>query len=306
MSEKQSPSVSVIVRTLGSRHLSEALESLAGQSRKDFEVVIVDMSEGSVTPLLTRFFTQLDNIRHLEVGRPLTRPVALNVAIMDASAPLIAILDDDNLYDPGQLELLISGLEASSADYVYCGVRPVIFEPEGRPIACWEVSVPYRFEELILRNYIETTGSIYRRALWEKVGGYDERFEVFEDWDFIIRAAQAGKIVHLPTVSGESREFVGTDEVNVDTGRMRRCLAGIYWKHRRLYGGRVFFRLGRAWRDHWQRRQRARSGLSTWSIAGWQLQMLSDLVAWWRFSRAWAKGEYALTRRSGDGEPARR
>jgi glycosyltransferase involved in cell wall biosynthesis len=183
MSEEQTPSVSVIIRTLGSDHLGDALESLARQSRKDFEVVVVDMSDGSVGPLLNRLSSQLDHVRHLEVGRPLTRPVALNVGIIDASAPLIAILDDDNLYDPAHLELLISGIESSRADYVYCGVRCVSFGPEGRSIARREVSVPYRFEELVLRNYIEATGSIYRKALWEKVRGYDERFEVFEDWE---------------------------------------------------------------------------------------------------------------------------
>jgi glycosyltransferase involved in cell wall biosynthesis len=305
MSEAQSPSVSVIVRTLGSRHLSEALESLAGQSRKDFEVVIVDMSAGSVGPLLARFSSQLDHVRHLEVGRPLTQPVALNVGILDASAPLIAILDDNNRYDSGHLELLISSIESSRADYVYCGVRQMTFGPERRPIACREVSVPYRFEDLILRNYIEATGLIYRKALWEKVGGYDERFDVFEDWDFVIKAGQAGKLVHVPTVSGESHEFIGAAEVNLLTEPTWRCLAGIYWKHRRLYRGAMFFRLGYAWGEHWLHRPRASTGLSTWSIAGWQFLMLSDLVAWWRFSRAWGKGEFALTTRSRDAAPTR-
>jgi hypothetical protein len=38
--------ISVIVRTLGTPQLADALESLAGQTRRDFELVFVDMSDG--------------------------------------------------------------------------------------------------------------------------------------------------------------------------------------------------------------------------------------------------------------------
>ena len=191
---------------------------------------------------------------------------------------------------PGHLELLISGIEESRADYVYCGVRRGILAPDGRPIGCREVSVPYRFDELILRNYVDSTGALYRKELWEKVGGYDERFESFEDWDFNIKAAKAGKLIHLATVSGESREFPHEVTDEVDVAVLHRCIAGIYWKHRRLFRGRTFFRLGYAWSEL--------AGFSNGSIAGWHWQMLRDLAAWWRFSRAWQRGEYALTPRA--------
>jgi glycosyltransferase involved in cell wall biosynthesis len=299
MAEEQSLSVSVIIRTLGnSDRIGDALESLARQSRNDFEVVILDMSAGSVEPLLGRFSSRL-NLHHLKVGRPLTRPVALNIGVIEASAPMIAILDEDDLYDPAYLELMIAGLESSRADYVYCGVRHATYAPDGHRVACREVAVPYSFEELTLRNYIDATGSLYRKELWERVGGYDERFEVYGDWEFNIRAAKAGKLVHLPTISNESREYLGLDGValDLDSEKARRCVAGVYWKHRRLYRGRRFFRLGHAWAEHYRRWHPAGTGWRTWSIAGWRPQMASDLMAWWRFERAWAKGKFALTPR---------
>jgi glycosyltransferase involved in cell wall biosynthesis len=293
MAEERVPSVSVIVRTLGnSDRISDALESLAQQSRTDFEVVVVDMSTGSVEPLLTQFSSRLHNLRHLKVGRALTRPVALNIGVVEASAPMIAVLDEDDVYDPAHLELMIAGLESSSADYVYCGVRHATYTSDGHRIICREVPVPYSFEELTLRNYIGATGALYRKELWERIGGYDERFEVYEDWEFNIRAAKAGKLVHLPAVSGESREYTG-----LDLDAARRCVAGVYWKHRGLYRGRRFFRLGYAWAEQYRRWPPARTGWHTWSIGGWCPQMASDLVAWWRFDRAWAKGKFALTPR---------
>jgi glycosyltransferase involved in cell wall biosynthesis len=285
--QKSSLAVSVIVRTLGkSEHLCGALESLARQSRHDFEIVIVDMSDGSVARLVDRFSPQLRNLRHLTIGKHLTRPAALNLGIAAASAPLVAILDDDNLYDPGHLELLVLGLEASAADYAYCGVRHATYRTDGQQIACHEVSIPFDFDRLILANYIYATGSLYRKALWERVGGYDERFEVFEDWDFIIRAAQAGKLVHIPVVSGESRKFTGLDWVSnfdLEIDLVRRCHAGIYWKHRRLLRGRLL-ELKNVWSEHCQRRPSPRTGLLASSIAGWRLEVVSDLLAWWLFA----------------------
>src|SRR5215216_3956791 len=95
-------SISVILRTLNrNERLGEALESLANQTRRDFEVVIVDMSrKGDTSSVLEHFSQRLPQVKHLPAGKPLPRGEALNRGIYAASADKIAILDDDNLYDP--------------------------------------------------------------------------------------------------------------------------------------------------------------------------------------------------------------
>src|SRR4051812_42003729 len=207
--------ISVVVRTLGpAGRLAEALESLVLQTRRDFEVVVVDMSQGKIAAALARVAPRLPRLRHLTPGRRLSRPAALNAGIAAAGAPSIGILDDDNLYDPEHLDRLVSGLESTGADYVYTGVRHATYDPDGRPRACREVAIPFVFDRVSLGNFIYATGSAFRKSLWERIGGYDERFAVFEDWDFILRAAQAGRLVHLPVVSGESRKFTGIDGVS--------------------------------------------------------------------------------------------
>ena len=279
------PAVSVVVRTLGrSGLLAEALESLALQTLRDFEVVVVDMSQGGVAETLARVAPRLPLICHVAPPRRLSRPAALNAGIAAANASRIAILDDDNLYDPEHLDRLVAGLEESGADYVYTGVRHATYGLDGRQVACREVSVPFRFDRVILGNFIYATGSAYRKSIWERIGGYDERFLVFEDWDFIIRAAQAGRLVHLPVVSGESRKRTGIDGVSgfdLETGDVRRCHAGIYWKHRRLYRGALRQELRAVWAEHCRRRVVPRTGLFARSVAGWRLELVSDLLSWW-------------------------
>ncbi len=284
-----SPTISVVVRTLGSERLGDALESLALQTRQDFEVVVVDMSNGNIEGLLDRFASRLPSLRRVTLAGRRTRPAALNAGVRAARAPLLAVLDDDNLYDPGHLETLVGALETSGADYVYTGVRHATYEPSGRLVEKRDVSLPWSFERVILGNFVYATGSAYRRSLWEAVSGYDERFEVFEDWDFIIRASQRGRIEHLKVVSGESRKFTGLPTVSHfdrEIGAARRCLAGVYWTHRHLYRGRLRDELKAASAEHCRRRFQARTGLLAKTVGGFRLELGLDLAGWWAVNAA--------------------
>jgi len=285
----QSPTITVVVRTLGSVRLGDALESLAAQTRRDFEVVVVDMSGGRIEALLDSFGSRIPTLRRVMPAGGRTRPAALNAGVRAARAPLLAVLDDDNLYDPGHLETLVGGLETSGADYVYTGVRLATYEPSGGLVERRDVSLPWNFERLILGNFVYATGSAYRRSLWEAVSGYDERFEVFEDWDFIIRASQRGRVAHLNVVSGESRKFTGLPAVSHfdrEIGAARRCLAGVYWTHRHLYRGRLHDHLKAASAEHCSRRFQARTGLLAKTVRGFRLELGLDLAGWWAVNAA--------------------
>lgn len=241
--------ISVIVRTLGRAHLAEALESLAAQTRRDFEVVVVDMSGGKIAAVLERVGPRLPALRVVVMPPPCARPKALNAGIAAASAPVIGILDDDNLYDPAQLGILLAGLESTRASYVYTGVRDTTYTPDGAWVAARETGRPFALDDLLDRNFIYATGSAFRKSLWEQVGGYDERLDVLEDWDFLIRTAQVGTIEFLGVVAGESRKFTGiagASTFNLEVVRVCRCYARIHWKHRRLYLARPRGGLGRA------------------------------------------------------------
>lgn len=278
------PALSVVVRTLGNpTRLAEALGSLAAQTRRDFEVVVVDMGGGANDRVLEGFAGRLP-LRVVTMPRG-TRPKALNSGVAAASAPVIGILDDDNLYDPGQVDVLLSGLQSSAADYVYTGVRHATYDAEGRRIGCREVGRAFAFDDLIMGNFIYATGSAYRKSLWDRLGGYDERFEVFEDWEFTIRAAQVAAIAYLGVISGESRKFTGIDGVStfdLEIALVRRCQAGVYWEHRYLYLARRNRDAFRAtYAQHCARRRPARTGLLARTVGGWRLEIVADLFAWW-------------------------
>ena len=285
------PSFTVVARTLGSDDgLADALESLDRQEWRDFEVIVVDMSRGKIAPLLDQFATRLPALRRVVLAQS-PRPVALNAGIAAAKARWIAILDDDNVYDAGHLAILAEELSDPLVDYVYTGVRHTTYTSQGEFVASRDVSIPFERGKLLLGNFISATGSAYRKAIWERLGGYDPRFSVFEDWDFLLRVAVAGQIRHIPVVSSESRKFNGLHGVanfEREIAAVRRCHAGVHWKHRHLLDAAAREQLKQKYGEFCAVRQSPREGLLTRVVCGWRLEFGWDLLCWWWSLLTWA------------------
>ena len=125
-------------------------------------------------------------------------------ACVAADADWVAQLADDDLLDANHLELLAA--HSASADIVYswCRVEGRSFNPNRD------------FDEAALRasNYIPATTMI-RTRLCTQLGWRDDSTHGFEDWDFWLRALDAGaRFVCVPEVSWTYR-FHGA---NLSTG----------------------------------------------------------------------------------------
>jgi hypothetical protein len=238
-----SPAIAVIVRTLGRAHLGEALDSLASQTRKDFETVIIDMSGGAAGPVIDLWKTSVPNLTHLPLPGRVGRSDALNLGVTRSTAPAFAILDDDNVYTPAHVDTLVNGLAATSADLVYTGILRQTLTPDGRVVHEESKHTPFDRDHLLFGNFIYATGTACRRDIWQRVGGYDARFAVYEDWEFLIRVAGAGRIAALPVISGISRSFTGDParpSHHDEAEDCARCAAGLFWTHRDKYTDALF------------------------------------------------------------------
>ena len=119
------PKVSVIISTYDRpKMLVRALESVLGQTFKDFEVLVVD--DGSNTAV-----DACGNISEKFVENGIVLKVAnmpentgyqsapKNAGIFNSRGAYIAYLDDDNEWDPLHLEVLVDEIEKGGADLVY-------------------------------------------------------------------------------------------------------------------------------------------------------------------------------------------
>jgi glycosyltransferase involved in cell wall biosynthesis len=231
------PTVSVIVRTVRRpQRLRECLQSLAAQTYREFELVLVDMSEDSMTSIVGEMRARLPIVRHLRLKRACSRPVALNRGIESASGRFVTILDDDNLWEPDHLVNIVDNFEG--ADLVYTGVRIQTLTPDGELIQEQTHYLPFDFNRLLETNFIFTVATAFRRALWDEVGRYDERFPVYEDWEFLIRATHQREVRALTTCSAISRAFTGNIHLREHSANepdeCARCRTALQRKHRHL------------------------------------------------------------------------
>lgn len=184
------PAVSIVIPcyNLGA-YLPETLESVHRQTRDDWEAIVVN--DGSTDDTATRVEEALrryghDRLRYVEQpNRGL--PAARNAGIERARGRYILPLDADDLLGPAFLEETVEVLEAfPELGIVYTHLQA--FGGESWQAAC----PPWNPCRLLDQNRLPYA-SLYRREVWESVGGYDPAMrEGYEDWEFWVAAAEAG------------------------------------------------------------------------------------------------------------------
>jgi GT2 family glycosyltransferase len=203
------PAVSVIVRTRNRpRMLVQALTSLANQTLQEFEVIVVNDGGQDVTDVLDRLATYLD-IRQLRHPVSRGRAAALNAGIAAARGHYLAYLDDDDVVYPTHLEMLAMCLAENEADVVYANANKVLcWSDMKQDTALERVPLPSReFDAFMLpvENWIPIMTFMHTTDCLKTVGGFDEKMDIYEDWDFLIRLSQHYSFRHTARITSEYR-----------------------------------------------------------------------------------------------------
>ncbi|GAA4236904.1 hypothetical protein GCM10022254_47620 [Actinomadura meridiana] len=109
-----SPQISIVVpfRDTGA-HLAECLKSLAGQTLRDLEVLMVDERPEHGSPPVAEDFAELDDRFAL-----LQPSGGLDTVIEQAEGSYLAFVDGDDVVPPYAYELMVRTLEDTGADFV--------------------------------------------------------------------------------------------------------------------------------------------------------------------------------------------
>jgi glycosyltransferase involved in cell wall biosynthesis/GT2 family glycosyltransferase len=178
--------------------VGEALASIERQDYPRIEVVLVD--DGSDQPAAIGLLDALEVPFAARGWSILRQPnrypgAARNAAIARATGEYILFMDDDNVARPDEVRTLVAAAERARADIVACflhvfqGVAP---RPDEKPPRIW----PFLGAALgpgLLRNVFGDANALYRRDVFDRIGGFTEDFGVgCEDWEFLARAALRG------------------------------------------------------------------------------------------------------------------
>lgn len=191
------PTVSLIVATVGrTTELDRLFESLAAQTYKDFEVIVVDQNaDDCLQPYLHRARQAGLAVMHLRL-RPANLSAARNVGIDAAEGQWVGFPDDDCWYEPTLMEKLAhrfrcdDALSGAAVQWVEEGV------PAGlAPHFTWERSK--RFRDMPVASF----QLFFHRKLFDRIGNFDCRlgvglfFGAGEETDLVLRALRAGALL---------------------------------------------------------------------------------------------------------------
>jgi glycosyltransferase involved in cell wall biosynthesis len=193
------PKISVITSTYNrSKDLLKAIESVQHQTFTDWEMIIVDDCSPDDTEKVVKEVND-PRIKYIKLEKNFgndTHPK--NVGILASEGPYVAFLDDDNTYRPDHLLALLTELENNVSISGVYGDRFIY--KDGKPGGLG-VTSEYDSSMLLVRNYIDTSDVLIRREVLFDLGGFDERFKKYIDWNLWVRISKANyKMKRIPTI----------------------------------------------------------------------------------------------------------
>jgi glycosyltransferase involved in cell wall biosynthesis len=179
------PAVSIVVPCYnGARFIDQLMATLAGQTFRDFETIIVDDGSGEETRAkLASLGPEVKVIHQVNQGPGAAR----NTGIKAARADIVLALDCDDQLDPTFLEETEAAMTTAPADV------GLLFTHER--LSGLRQGVESRYFKLFDQLFINRVPSclMMRKEAWRKAGGYDDAMrEGYEDWEFTIAVAAAG------------------------------------------------------------------------------------------------------------------
>lgn len=192
-----SPEVSVIITTYRRPALlAETIDSVLGQSYRNFEVIVVDDGSGDETA--ARVAAYGDAVHYLPLPHTGNLEVGRNRGAAAAAGRFLAFLDDDDLWHRLKLARQMALLENNEeAGYAYSDAW-FLYE-DGSTSA--PVLSPRQREaggalNTLLRGcFIYPSSVLMRREVFEQVGPFDETFGCQADYYLWLRAARLAQVV---------------------------------------------------------------------------------------------------------------
>lgn len=190
------PLVSVVLPFYDNHEtVREAVESVLNQTWTDLELVAIDDGSPDGSAEIVAEFAGSDDrvtlVRQANAGAAAAR----NVGLRAAQGRFCARIDADDLWLPTKLERQMPLLDDhtvvfSDAWAEQNGRR----YPYGRILRRPRGKYPRGdvFEELLRQCFIPALTAVAPLELVRKLGGFDERFRIVDDWDLWLRLAIAG------------------------------------------------------------------------------------------------------------------
>lgn len=193
--------------------LLRSLESVSKQTHKSFEAIIVDDSTDNACSKICSDFCAGDvRFKYTKPALRLGLVKALNYGVSLAKYDLIARFDSDDVCIDNRIELQLDFLRKNEHIDILGGFVEVINRFDQKlflrkyPCSHYEIS-----KSIHIVCPIAHPSVIFKKMVFDRVGGYDESFKFAEDIDFWLRCINSGakfSNLNLPIVSYRQNDTI--------------------------------------------------------------------------------------------------
>jgi glycosyltransferase involved in cell wall biosynthesis len=174
------PLISVVIPCRnGANYLAEAAASIQKQTPASEIIIVDDGSTDNTAALAASLGCKVISIPHSGLS------AARNVGLKAAQGEYLLFLDHDDVMTDGALQQLFAAF-TDDADCVSAKVRdfvsPELFEED----ECRLVPRSEPYGGLLTGAYL------FKRTVFERVGGFNEKLQTGQGVDFLLRCAEAG------------------------------------------------------------------------------------------------------------------
>jgi glycosyltransferase involved in cell wall biosynthesis len=204
ISRREAPVVRVSVLTLTydrPQFIGRAIRSVLDQDFTDWELIVVHDGPHELTATIMQEQHSHDpRIRYFRRSKGGNIANATNFGLAHARGEYVAILDDDDYWvSLDKLSKQVRFLD-ENPDYVACGGGMIVMDETGQE----KLRYLKRQNDgdlkrwALLHNPIAHSTAMFRRAVVDQCGRYDESLSGFQDWDVFLKLGHCGKLYNFP------------------------------------------------------------------------------------------------------------
>lgn len=212
--------VSIIVRTKDRPDLlKRALKSIFSQTHRPLEVVLVNDGGCKLPEEELRQSLGDVSLRYIRLKQNKGRAYAGNVGIENAKGDYVGFLDDDDELYPDHVDTLVVYLDNSEVKIAYTDSLMVYQECDSQTQEKKTVkkelaySRDFDYSILIFENYIPFMCLLFDRQVLINSGGLDTEFEVYEDYDLLIRLGEKYPFHHIKKTTAHYNLWDNTSQI---------------------------------------------------------------------------------------------
>src|SRR5829696_736905 len=199
--------VSVVIPCYNqARFLGEAIESVLSQGYTGFEIIVVDDGSKDGTQEVAAGYAKENSRVRLISQENRGLAAARNRGLAEARGEYVVFLDSDDRLVGGALEVGVRELEAHPECAFVSGICRKI-TADGSVVPGWEqfrvMDDPYL--ELLRSCPVYVPAVMYRRSVFDAVGGFDTSYRAAEDYDLYYRILERFPVYCHDTLVAEIR-----------------------------------------------------------------------------------------------------